>query len=351
MKITPIEVPGYERVARAEDPETGLRAFIAVHDTTLGPALGGMRLWPYATEDEARRDVLRLSRGMTFKSAVARTGLGGGKSVIIAQARDKSPRLFEAMGRFVETFGGLYITAEDVNVGVADLLAVKRTTRHVTGLPREQGGSGNPSPYTARGTFIGIQAAARHAFGSDDLRGKVVALQGVGSVGYALGKHLVDAGARLVVSDVNKENSDRAAKDLHAQVVAQDAIYDVPCDIHSPNALGATLNDITIPRLRCRIVAGAANNQLDDEQRHAVMLKERGILYAPDYVINAGGIINVSLELEPGGYDERRAFAKIDNIGRALTGVFDTAKARNITTHAAAQEVAEATLAAAAATA
>lgn len=345
MKISPINVPGYEKVARAEDPETGLVAFIAVHNTTLGPALGGMRLWKYRSEESAQWDVLRLARGMTFKSAVARTGLGGGKSVIVADPATKSEALFEAMGRFVDTFNGLYITAEDVNVGVADLLSVKKQTKWVTGLPREMGGSGNPSPYTARGTFVGIQSAVRAAFGSDDLEGKVVALQGAGSVGFVVGRLLKEHGAKLIVADVNLENVERARSELNAEIVEPADIYDVDCDVYSPNALGATLNDDTIPRLKCKVVAGAANNQLDDEDKHAQMVKERGILYAPDYVINAGGIINVSLELEKGGYDEVAAFKKIDHIGVALTSVFDTAKKRDITTHAAAQEVAESVLA------
>jgi len=351
MKITPIDVPGYEKVARAEDPESGLVAFIAVHDTTLGPALGGMRLWRYESEDDARRDVLRLSRGMTFKSAVARTGLGGGKSVIVADASQKSEQLFQAMGRFVDSFGGKYITAEDVNVGIPDLQAVRSQTKYVTGLPIEEGGSGNPSPYTARGTYVGILAAAREAFGTDDLTGKVVSLQGAGSVGFVVGKSLVEAGARLIVSDVNQENLSRARTELGAEIVEPADIYDVQCDIYSPNALGATLNDHTIPRLKCKVVAGAANNQLEDENIHANQLKDRGILYAPDYVINAGGIINVSLELEEGGYNEEAAVAKIDNIAAALGSVFETARERDITTHAAAQEVAEANLAEAAATA
>ncbi len=345
MNITPIDVPGYEKVARAEDPESGLVAFIAVHDTTLGPALGGMRLWKYRSEDSAKWDVLRLSRGMTFKSAVARTGLGGGKSVIVADAATKNDALFEAMGRFVDSFNGLYITAEDVNVGIPDLLAVKKQTKYVTGLPRDMGGSGNPSPYTARGTFVGIRSTLRAALGSDDLDGRVVALQGAGSVGFVVGQHLVEHGAKLVVCDVNESNLARARDELKAEIVDPDDIYDVECDVYSPNALGATLNDDTIPRLKCKVVAGAANNQLDDESKHAQQLKERGILYAPDYVINAGGIINVSLELVPGGYDEAAAFKKIDHIGDALTSVYETAKSRDITTHDAAQEVAESVLA------
>ncbi|MGQ0552292.1 MAG: Glu/Leu/Phe/Val family dehydrogenase [Planctomycetota bacterium] len=347
MKITPIAVPGYERVAKAEDPDSGLLAFISVHDTTLGPALGGLRMWKYESEREAVTDVLRLSRGMTFKSAVARTGLGGGKAVIVGNARaDKTPRLFEAMGRFIDSFGGQYITAEDVGVGISDLKSVHRGTKHVTGLAREDGGSGNPSPYTAIGCFEGLKAAAIEAWGSDSLKGKVVALQGPGNVGFPLGQALVQAGARLVVSDVSRDNVDRAVRELGAQAVAPDAIYDVACDIFSPCALGGILNDDSIPRLKCRVVAGAANNQLLDEHKHAALIKQRGLVYAPDYVINAGGIINVSLELEPGGYDESKAVKKIHNIFDALRSIFETARRRDITSHAAAQEVAEANLAA-----
>ena len=345
MKITSIDVPGYERVARAEDPASGLLAFIGVHDTTLGPALGGLRMWKYDNEQAALTDVLRLSRGMTYKSAVAKTGLGGGKSVIVGDSRkDKTPALMQAMGRFIDTLGGQYITAEDVGTGIADLKQVRTTTRWVTGLSREDGGSGNPSPYTALGCFVGIQAAAVEAWGSDALQGRTVAIQGPGSVGFPLGQHLVKAGAKLIVADVSQENLDRAVKELGAKAVPPQAIYDEPCDIFAPCALGGILNDETIPRLKCKIVGGAANNQLLDENRHAQALKDRGVLYAPDYVINAGGIINVSLELEPGGYDETKAVAKIRNIFDALRSIFETAKRRNVTTHAAAQDVAEANL-------
>jgi leucine dehydrogenase len=346
MKITPINVPGYERVAKAEDPASGLTAYIAVHDTTLGPALGGLRMWKYENEEAALFDVKRLARGMTFKSAVARTGLGGGKSVIVGDPRrDKTPAKFEAMGKFVDSFGGQYITAEDVGVGIADLLNVRKSTKWVTGLSREMGGSGNPSPYTSLGTFEGIRACAIETWGSDDLKGKVVAVQGPGNVGYPLCEHLAKAGARLLVADVTQENVDRCVRNLGATAVPPEAIFDQACDIFSPNALGAILNDDTIPRLKCKVVAGAANNQLLDEVKHAQALKARGILYAPDYVINGGGIINVSLELEPGGYNEQKAVAKIKNIFEALKSVFETARKRNITTHAAAQEVADAILA------
>ena len=347
MKITRIPVDGYEEVASAEDPESGLVAFIAVHDTTLGPALGGMRLWPYESKDAALTDVLRLSRGMTFKSSVASTGLGGGKSVIVANAADKTPELFQAMGRFVDTFGGRYITAEDVNVGIDDLLEVRKETPYVTGLPLEHGGSGNPSPYTAHGCFLAMKAALIEAFGSASFEGRTVALQGPGCVGFPLGEAIVREGGKLIVADINEANLERALKELGATVVDPDAIYDVECDVYAPCALGATLNDDTIPRLKCKVVAGAANNQLHDETRHAHMLKERGILYAPDYVINAGGIINVSLELEEGGYNEVAAMKKIENIHHAMRSIFEMARSQDITTHEAAQQVAEANLAAA----
>jgi leucine dehydrogenase len=346
MRITEIKVPGYERVARADDDETGLRAYISVHSTRLGPSLGGMRLWPYASDDEALGDVLRLSRAMTYKSAVARTGLGGGKSVVVASPADKSEAMFEAMGRFVADFGGTYITAEDVNVGIPDLRCVRRTTSYVTGLSVEEGGGGNPRTATALGCFLGLKATVREATGSDDLEGKTVAVQGLGSVGSGLAQHVVGAGAHLVATDVNAERVARAVDELGAEAVDPAAVYDAQCDVFSPCALGGVLNDDTIPRLRCTVVAGAANNQLLDEARHAEMLRERGILYAPDYVINAGGIINVGCELRPGGYDAEYALARIHRIPDTLAGVFERARSEGITTHAAAQELGDAALAA-----
>ena len=343
--FTAIEVPGYERVERADDPETGLKAFIAVHDTTLGPALGGMRLWPYASEEDAFTDVLRLSRGMTYKSAIARTGLGGGKSVILARREDKSPELFEAMGRFVDRYDGRYITAEDVNVGVDDLRAVRRITRFVCGLTRDEGGGGDPGPYTAYGTYLALRETLRAATGSDSVVGRAVALQGAGSVGLALARRLVDAGARVVVADVNQANVHRAVSELGAVAVAPEAIYDADCDVFAPCALGGTLNGGTIRRLRCRVVAGAANNQLLDEARDSERLSERGILYAPDYVVNAGGIVNVAAELLPGGYDEAAVIERIQRIPEALREIFATAEERGLTPHEAAQRVAEDALA------
>ncbi len=345
LRITELEVAGYERVARAEDEASALRAFISVHSTRLGPSLGGMRLWPYASEDAALEDVLRLSRAMTYKSAVAGTGLGGGKSVVIADPRDKSEQLFEAMGRFVEDFAGAYITAEDVNVGIPDLRAVRRLTSQVTGLSVEEGGGGNPRAATALGCFLGVGAALLEGTGSAELSGKTVAVQGLGSVGYGLAEHLVRAGARLVVADVNPERLARTVAELGADVVAPNEIYDVECDVFAPCALGGVLNDDTIPRLRCRVIAGAANNQLLDEHRHGEMLREREITYAPDYVINAGGVINISCELRPGGYHPELAVQRVHEIPQTLARVFARSREHGMTTHAAAQELAEAALA------
>jgi len=346
LRITNLEVDGYERVARAEDAASGLRAYISVHSTRLGPSLGGMRLWPYATDDAALEDVLRLSRTMTYKSAVAGTGLGGGKAVIVADPKDKSEALFEAMGRFVDDFNGAYITAEDVNVGIPDLRAVRRSTSHVTGLSVEEGGGGNPRAATALGCFLGVGATLLEATGSAELAGKAVAVQGLGSVGYGLAEHLRRAGASLVVADVNPERLAGATAELGAEIVSPEDLYDVECDVLAPCALGGVLNDETIPRLRCAVVAGAANNQLLDEHRHGEMLRERAITYAPDYVINAGGVINISCELRPGGYDAELAERRVHEIPKTLARVFARARERRITTHAAAQELADAALSA-----
>lgn len=345
MKITDIPVAGYERVARCEDPASGLRAMIAVHSTALGPALGGLRMWPYRSWDDAQFDVLRLAKGMTYKSAVADTGLGGGKSVILGNPKtDKSEALFRAMGRFVDAFHGTYITAEDVGTSVEDLVAIRKETRWATGLPRETGSSGDPSPWTALGVFRGMKACLEEVHGTADFAGKTVALQGVGHVGAFVAGHLHAAGAHLVVTDLAPERAREVAQRCAAQVVAPDAIYDVPCDIFSPNALGAVVNDDTIPRLKTKIVAGAANNVLLREE-HGDRLRELGILYAPDYVINAGGIINVSIEVEKDGYDEARSRKKVENIYNALKEVFRLARDRGVSTNRASNLLAEARLA------
>ena len=340
MEISEIQFDGYEKVARCRDEASGLHALIAVHDTTLGPALGGMRMLPYAGEDEALFDVLRLAKGMTYKSAVAETGLGGGKSVIIGDPRIKSPELFRAMGRFVDSLGGTYITAEDMNIGISDLETVREETKWVTGLSRESGSSGNPSPYTAQGCFVGVRAVLEHAFGSPEFKGRRILIQGIGAVGGALAVLLKQAGAEVVICDINTERVAQMTAEHGFESVPDERHLDIECDIYSPCARGATLNDETIPRLNCKAVAGCANNQLL-EFRHADMLRDRGILYAPDYVINAGGIINVSVELLPGGYDESLALERVSRIHDQLLAIFKIADEKGISTREAAAQLAE----------
>lgn len=341
LQITDIPVAGYERVVRGVDPQSGLHAIIAVHDTTLGPALGGLRMWPYASEEEALFDVKRLSRGMTYKSAVAKTGLGGGKAVILGDPKKvKSEALYLAMGRLVDSLGGKYITAEDVNTSVADLEIIRRATKHVTGLERKDGGSGNPSPYTAYGVFLGIRAALGWVFGDDSCKGRKIAIQGTGAVGSALAKRLVDAGATVYGADRNEERLQQLQKEIGLVPVSESEILSMQCDVFAPCALGAILNDESIPKLNTPIVAGAANNLLL-EPRHGKVLADRNVLYAPDYVINAGGIINVSVEFHPGGYDEKVALTKIERIPQALKELWTIAKEERIPPSDAADRLAE----------
>jgi len=345
MNITEIPVDGYEKVVQCEDPESGLRALISVPDTTLGPALGGLRMWPYLSDQEALTDVNRLSQGMTYKSAVAETGLGGGKSVIIGNPKtDKSPALFRAMGRFVESLKGLYTTAEDVGTSVEDMVIVREETSHVTGLPREMGSSGDPSPFTALGCFLGIKACVERALGTSEFKGVRVAMQGCGNVARYLAGHLAEAGATLIVTDIVEEKAKMVVDRHGGTAVAPEEIYDQDCEVFCPCALGAIINDDTIPRLRCKIVAGGANNQLLTVD-HGDRLRERGILYAPDFVINAGGIINVSVELEPNGYNEERALEKVHNIHDAVARILETADQEDIATNRAAILLAERKLA------
>ena len=341
LQITDIPVAGYERVVRGVDPSCGLHAIVAVHDTTLGPALGGLRMWPYASEDEALFDVKRLSRGMTFKSAVAQTGLGGGKAVMIGDPKKvKSEALYLAMGRLVDSLGGKYITAEDVNTSVGDLEIIRRATKHVAGLERKDGGSGNPSPYTAYGVFLGVKAALGWTFGTDSCKGRTVALQGVGAVGSALAKRLIEAGAKVYGADKNVDRLKQLEKEIGLIPTSESEIMTLKCDVFAPCALGAILNDQSIPKLDTPIIAGAANNLLL-EPRHGKMLADRGILYAPDYVINAGGIINVSVEFHPGGYDEKVALGKIERIPQALKELWTISKQERIPPSDAADRLAE----------
>jgi leucine dehydrogenase len=344
MDIQPIHVPGYEKVLRGRDPESGLHAIIAIHDTTLGPALGGMRMLPYPSEEEALFDVLRLAKGMTYKSAVAETGLGGGKSVVIGDPARKTPALFRAMGRFVESLHGRYITAEDMNIGIPDLEVVRQETKWVTGLTREAGSSGNPSPYTALGCVIGMRAVLEEAFGSPSFAGRHILIQGVGAVGGRMAELLKAEGASLTICDINEKRAAELAKQ-HGFATVSDADHlKVACDVYSPCARGATLNDQTLPQLKCKAIAGCANNQLLEE-RHAELLRARGIVYAPDYVFNAGGIINVGCELLPGGYKESNALERIDRIYANLKKVFEISRKERVSTHAAAARLAESRLA------
>ena len=329
----------YEQLIFCQDKNSGLKAIIAIHDTTLGPALGGVRMWKYDSEEEAIVDALRLARGMTYKAAAAGLNLGGGKTVIIGDPRkDKNEEMFRALGRFIQGLNGRYITAEDVGTTEEDMDIIHQETRFVTGVSPAFGSSGNPSPVTAYGVYRGMKAAAKIAFGSDSLEGKTVAVQGVGSVAYHLCKHLHEEGARLIVTDIVRENVERAVRDFGAESVDPDKIYDVECDIFSPCALGAIINDETLPRLKCRVVAGSANNQLKEE-RHGDRLEELGIIYVPDYVINAGGLINVADELF--GYNRERAMKKVETIYDNVLRVFEIAKRDGIPSYKAADRMAE----------
>ncbi|WP_343299983.1 Glu/Leu/Phe/Val dehydrogenase dimerization domain-containing protein [Ferrimonas balearica] len=326
----------HEQIMFVHDEASGLKAIIAVHDTTLGPAVGGCRMWPYESEQDAINDVLRLSRGMTYKNALAGLEFGGGKSVIIGDPKsDKSEALFRAFGRFVDSLGGRYYSAEDVGITTADVMIAHQETPYMAGL---EGKSGDPSPYTALGTFLGIKAAVKHQRGIDSLEGIKVAVQGLGHVGFHLCRHLHEAGAKLIVCDLSETQLERARTEFGAEVVALDEIYRQDVDVYAPCALGATINDTTIPQLKATIVAGCANNQLA-EPRHGEVLKEKGILYAPDYVINAGGIINVSFERD---YNADKAEAKVRKIYDTLLTIFNEADNSGKTTAVVADEMARA---------
>jgi leucine dehydrogenase len=334
---------GHEEVVFFSDSSCNLKAIIAIHNTVLGPALGGTRMWPYASEDEAIEDVLRLSKGMTYKAAVSGLNLGGGKAVIIGDPKnDKSEALFRSYGRYLESLNGRYITAEDVNIGVEDIEHVFTETSNVVGVAKMHGGSGNPSPYTARGVFRGMEAAAVKVFGERSLKGKTVALQGAGSVGRFLGELLYESDAKVFVTDINETNIEKFKSLVpNAEVVGIDDIYDVDADIYAPCALGATVNDDTIDRLKCKIVCGAANNQLQEE-RHGDILKEKNILYAPDYLINAGGLMNVSIEFE--GWSDTKATRMVDTIFDTTLKIFKISDNQNIPVYKATDVLAESRL-------
>lgn len=328
---------GHEQVVFNYDKVSGLKAIIAIHDTTLGPALGGLRMWPYKSEEEALIDALRLSRGMTYKNSAMGLNHGGGKAVIIADPRkDKSEELFRAFGKFVHSLGGRYITAEDVGTSTEDMEIIRSQTPYVTGLAET---SGNPSPVTAFGVLRAMMACCKEVFGNEDLSGRKVAVQGVGAVGFDLVQRLLEAGATVYVSDIFPDKVQKAVK-LGATAVPPDKIFDQECDIFAPCALGGVINDDTIPRLKAKIVCGSANNQLLEEE-HGKALSERGILYAPDFIANGGGVINVADEFLPGGYNRERSLAKVSRIYDILLKVFRIAKERKIETYEAANLLAE----------
>lgn len=325
----------HEQVSFCHDADTGLRAIIGIHSTVLGPALGGLRFWNYSSEADAVFDVMRLSRGMTFKAALAGLNLGGGKAIIMGDARSlKSEALLRRFGRFVEDHGGKYITAEDVNIGVADIEFVRQETEHAVGISEERGGSGDPSPVTAYGVYLGLKAARQFRSGSDSLEGQKVMVQGAGKVGGYLVERLRKDGATVYVHDVNEEATRRVCQATGAIAVEASQVYSIDCDIFAPCALGAGLNPDTIPQLKCGIVAGGANNQLLDEARDGQALRERDILYVPDFLLNAGGLINVSVELE--GYNRALALHKAEGIYDTALRVLNLARETNVPTQEAA---------------
>lgn len=343
-KIDPVfgqlSFDNHEQIVFCHDKDTGLKAIIGIHNTVLGPALGGTRMWKYNNEWEALNDVLRLSRGMTFKSAVAGLDLGGGKAVIIGDAKtDKSPELMRKFGEFVHSLSGKYITAEDVGMKTEDMDVVHEVTPYVTGISESRGGSGNPSPVTAFGVYMGMKAAAKHKFGSDSLAGKRILVQGIGHVGETLVSHLTNEDALVTITDINQERLNEVGAKYGVKIFLGDDLYTADVDIYAPCALGATLNNDSVYKLKASVVAGAANNQLADENVHGKILKERGIVYAPDFLINAGGIINVYAEIVK--YDKNEALRRTENIYNTTLEILDYAQKHDVTTHEAALRVAQ----------
>jgi leucine dehydrogenase len=330
----------HEQIVFCHDKDTGLKAIIGIHNTVLGPALGGTRMWNYANEWEAVNDVLRLSRGMTFKSAISGLNLGGGKAVIIGDAKtDKTPEMMIRFGEFIHSLSGKYITAEDVGTTTPDMDLIRDVTPYVTGISESRGGSGNPSPVTAYGVYMGMKAAAKYKFGTDNLSGKKVLVQGTGHVGETLIDYLTKEGAVIQISDINQARMQEISAKYGAQIFTGDDLYSADVDIYAPCALGATINDETINKINAKVIAGAANNQLANEVVHGAILKERGIAYAPDFLINAGGIINVYAEIV--GYDKAEALRRTENIYNTTLEIFSFADANNLTTQQAAMSIAQ----------
>lgn len=336
-----ISYDDHEQVVFCNDKDTGLKAIISIHNTVLGPALGGTRMWHYDNEWAALNDALRLSRGMTFKSAITGLNLGGGKAVIIGDAKtQKTQELMRRFGEFVHSLSGKYITAEDVGMTTEDMDTVREVTPYVTGISEDKGGAGNPSPITAYGVFMGMKAAAQFKYGSDDLEGKTIYVEGIGNVGETLVEYLTQEGANVFIADINPERLEQVSSKYGAHIYLGADLYSEKMDIYAPCALGATINDTTIQKLRASIIAGAANNQLADEVKHGMLLQQRGIVYAPDFLINAGGIINVYAELE--GYDRTEIMRKTENIYTTTVEILNRAKENQITTHQSALQLAQA---------
>ena len=330
----------HEQIVFCNDKDTGLKAIIGIHNSVMGPALGGTRMFNYANEWEALNDVLRLSRGMTFKAAITGLDIGGGKAVIIGDAKtQKTPELMRKFGEFVHSLSGRYITAEDVGMETSDMDIVRDVTPYVTGISEARGGSGNPSPVTAYGVYMGMKAAAKQQFGSDVLSGKKVLVQGIGHVGETLVEYLTKEGAIVTIADINEEKLNEVSAKYHAEIYKGEDLYTADVDIYAPCAMGATLNDNTVHKIKAKVIAGAANNQLADENVHGAILQERGILYAPDFLINAGGIINVYAEIAH--YDKAEIMRKTENIYNTTLEIFDFALANKTTPHKAALTIAQ----------
>ena len=335
-----VSFDGHEQVVFCNDKDTGLKAIIGIHNTVLGPALGGTRMWNYTNEWEALNDVLRLSRGMSFKSSISGLNLGGGKAVIIGDTKtQKTPELMRKFGEYVNSLSGKYITAEDVGMETKDMDTVREVTQYVTGISEEKGGSGNPSPITAYGVFMGLKAASKYRFGSDNLEGKKVLVQGIGHVGEVLVQHLTEYGAIVTIADINEDRLQQVGAKYGAKIFTGDDLYSAEVDIYAPCALGATINDATIHKIQAKVIAGAANNQLANEVIHGAILKDKGILYAPDFLINAGGVINVYSELA--NLTRAQVMEKTENIYNTSLEIFKFAETNNITTHQAAMSIAQ----------
>lgn len=343
LKIDPVygqlSFDDHEQVVVCNDKDTGLKAIIGIHNTVLGHALGGTRMLPYSSEWEALDDVLKLSRGMTLKAAISGLRLGGGKAVIIGDPKtQKTPELIRKFGEFVHTFNGNYITAEEVGMNASDMDIIREVTPFVTGISKTKGGTGHPAPITAYGVFMGMKAAAKFKFGSDVLENKTIFVQGVGSVGEALVENLLNEGANVIITDINKERQEAISSKFQVSIYRGKDFYKEPMDIYAPCALGATINDETIYKLKTKIIAGAANNQLFDEEKHGQILQKRGIVYAPDFLINAGGLINVYAELER--YNKQQAIRKTENIYNTTLEILERAKLNNMATYKAAVTIA-----------